>query len=116
MAQNEQVRYAGIGFIGLQAILIGLAANIWALCILPSLLAVVLAVHTFRRTDTQVNKPVRAYIAVGVACVAVGALFWFAPEDLSYRMQVARAAFLDAAIILFTCVTAAHARARLRGM
>lgn len=111
----EQVgRGLVVAMILAQAALIAFGAGFWMLATPPALVAAIAAFSTFDYPQAAIAKPLPAFLTVAVLAVATAAFFGFAPEQMSFKLQMVRAVTLDVTLISFTCVAAAHARCRVK--
>lgn len=96
--------------VGGQAILILMRAPFWVVAAPAVLMAYCVAVSTFNYEHGALKKPLRWYATSTLLAVAAAASFWFAPSDLSFKLQEARVCLLDVAAICIAGGIAAHAR------
>lgn len=113
--KTEQVGYWVVGFMLVaQGIAVRLLAPFWIIALPVTAVAILAVIHTLNHDGAKVTKPLRAYTSVAVLAAATGAAFWFAPEKISFKLQMARVAFLDVSIIWFAAVASSHARGNIK--
>ena len=113
--KTEKIGYWVAGFMLLvQGFTVRFHADFWLIA-LPAVVAAILTViHTLKHDGAKVTKPLRAYSSVAILAAMTGAAFWFAPENISFKLQMARVAILDIAIIWFAAVASSHARGKMQ--
>ena len=97
-----------------QMVLMSFDAGFWALVVPGVIVAIGCAVGTFNNIQAGAAKPRFAYVTLTVFGAATVASFWFAPEEVPFKLQMARLAMLDLTLILLACVMAANMRRRMR--
>ena len=99
-----------MGLFAVQGVLILLGVPFWALLLTAGVAALCAAISVYKYQYAAVGKPVVAYGIAALLFAISFASFWFAPDNIAFKLRLGRAVLLDLALIWFACIVAAHAR------
>ena len=107
MSKSSQLGYwVAVGMLAGQGVLLLLGAPVWGILLPGAAVAVWCGIHE----PAKFGKPSVAYAIAAILVAASLASFWFVPEDLSFRAQLARGGLLDLTLVWLGWVIAAEVR------